>query len=150
MANYSMKKITVAMDGSEESKRAADMAISIASKYEASLTVLYVRFPPDYMLYPELSVPPPAPPIPINIETAERVWLAEVQEKAKAKHIQFNEKLITSTRSPQSEIVDYADADKSDLIVIGTKGRSGFKKILLGSVASGVVTYSSCPVMVVR
>ena len=37
-----------------------------------------------------------------------------------------------------------------DLIVIGTRGRSGFKKLLLGSVASGVVTYAHCPVMVVK
>jgi nucleotide-binding universal stress UspA family protein len=36
------------------------------------------------------------------------------------------------------------------LIVIGTKGRSGIKKLLLGSVASGVVTYAHCPVMIVK
>ena len=150
MANDNIKKITVAMDGSEESRRAADMAISIASKYSATLTVFYVKFPPDYLLYPELSAPPPAPPIPSNIVTAEREWLNEIQEKASAHHVRSNEKLIVSTRSPQSEIVDFADADKSDLIVLGTRGRSGFKKILLGSVASGVVTYSSCPVLVVR
>jgi nucleotide-binding universal stress UspA family protein len=36
------------------------------------------------------------------------------------------------------------------LIAIGTRGRSGFKKLLLGSVASGVVTYAHCPVMVVK
>ncbi len=37
-----------------------------------------------------------------------------------------------------------------DLIVIGTRGRSGFKKLLLGSIASSVVTYAHCPVMVVK
>jgi nucleotide-binding universal stress UspA family protein len=37
-----------------------------------------------------------------------------------------------------------------DLIVVGTRGKSGFKKLLLGSVASGVVTYAHCPVMVVK
>jgi nucleotide-binding universal stress UspA family protein len=37
-----------------------------------------------------------------------------------------------------------------DLIVIGTRGRSGFKKLLLGSTASGVVTYSHCPVLVTK
>ena len=37
-----------------------------------------------------------------------------------------------------------------DLIVLGTRGRSGFKRILLGSVASGVITYAHCPVMVVK
>jgi nucleotide-binding universal stress UspA family protein len=47
-------------------------------------------------------------------------------------------------------IVDYAEKNKVDLIVVGTRGRSGFTKLLLGSVASGVVTYASCPVMVVK
>jgi nucleotide-binding universal stress UspA family protein len=37
-----------------------------------------------------------------------------------------------------------------DLIVIGTRGRSAFKRLLLGSTASGVVTHAPCPVMVVR
>jgi nucleotide-binding universal stress UspA family protein len=46
--------------------------------------------------------------------------------------------------------VEYAEEHKIDLIVIGTKGRSGIKKMLLGSTASGVVTYAHCPVMVVK
>ena len=47
-------------------------------------------------------------------------------------------------------IVEYAEEHKMDLIVIGTKGLSGIKKMLLGSTASGVVTYAYCPVMVVK
>ena len=47
-------------------------------------------------------------------------------------------------------IVDYAEENNIDLIVIGTRGRSGFKKLLLGSVASHVVTYAHCPVLVVK
>jgi nucleotide-binding universal stress UspA family protein len=46
--------------------------------------------------------------------------------------------------------VEYAEEHKIDLIVIGTKGLSGIKKMLLGSTASGVVTYAHCPVMVVK
>jgi nucleotide-binding universal stress UspA family protein len=46
--------------------------------------------------------------------------------------------------------VDCAEQKKVDLIVIGSRGLSGFKKLLLGSVASGVVTYSHCPVLVVK
>jgi nucleotide-binding universal stress UspA family protein len=47
-------------------------------------------------------------------------------------------------------IVDYAENENVDLIVIGSRGRSGFKKLLLGSTASGVVTYVTCPVMIVK
>jgi nucleotide-binding universal stress UspA family protein len=46
--------------------------------------------------------------------------------------------------------LEYAEKENIDLIVLGTKGRSGFKKLLLGSVASGVVTYAHCPVLVVK
>ena len=48
------------------------------------------------------------------------------------------------------EVVDYAESNNIGLIVVGTRGRSGFKKLLLGSVASGIVTYAHCPVMVVK
>ena len=47
-------------------------------------------------------------------------------------------------------IVEYAEEHKIDLIVVGTRGMSGIKKMLLGSTASGVVTYAHCPVMVVK
>ena len=47
-------------------------------------------------------------------------------------------------------VVEYAEEHNIDLIVIGTRGRSGLKKLLLGSVASGVITDAECPVMVVK
>ncbi len=47
-------------------------------------------------------------------------------------------------------IVDYAEENDINLIVIGTRGLSGFKKLLLGSVATHVITYAHCPVMVVK
>ena len=58
--------------------------------------------------------------------------------------------LINSHRPVDYIILEYAEEKNIDLIVVGAKGRSGFKKSLLGSVASSVVTYAHCPVMVVR
>jgi nucleotide-binding universal stress UspA family protein len=58
--------------------------------------------------------------------------------------------MLASPTSVVPAIVDYAEKNKVDLIVTGTKGRSGFTKLLLGSVASGIVTYASCPIMVVK
>jgi nucleotide-binding universal stress UspA family protein len=46
--------------------------------------------------------------------------------------------------------VIYSEKNNVDLIVVGTRGRTGFKKILLGSVAGGVVTYAHCPVLVIK
>ena len=47
-------------------------------------------------------------------------------------------------------ILEYVEKEDIALIVIGTRGRTGLGKLLLGSVASGVVTYSHCPVLVVK
>jgi nucleotide-binding universal stress UspA family protein len=52
--------------------------------------------------------------------------------------------------SVEGAIVNYAERENVDLIVIGTRGRSGITRMLLGSVASEVVTYAHCPVMVVK
>jgi nucleotide-binding universal stress UspA family protein len=57
---------------------------------------------------------------------------------------------ILDVASAADSIVNYAESKKADLIVIGTKGRIGLKRLLLGSVASGVVTHASCPVLVTR
>lgn len=58
--------------------------------------------------------------------------------------------ILIATERIAAEIVDYAQLKNVDLIVLGTKGRSIFKKLLLGSVASEVVTYAHCPVLIVK
>ena len=50
----------------------------------------------------------------------------------------------------QNAILNYAESENVDLIVMGTRGRSGFRRVLLGSVASAVLSYARCPVMIVR
>jgi nucleotide-binding universal stress UspA family protein len=55
-----------------------------------------------------------------------------------------------SSLSVVGEIVNYAENEHVDVIVIGTRGQSEFKKLLIGSISSGVVTYSPCTVIVVR
>jgi nucleotide-binding universal stress UspA family protein len=49
-----------------------------------------------------------------------------------------------------SSMLDYAEEQNINLIVVGTRGHSGIKKMLLGSIASGLVTYATCPVLVVK
>jgi nucleotide-binding universal stress UspA family protein len=65
------------------------------------------------------------------------------------KKIPLRTELIASA-SAVGGIVGFAEKENTSLIVIGSRGRSGFKKLLLGSVAAGVVTYAHCPVMVIK
>ncbi len=58
--------------------------------------------------------------------------------------------VVIGISSVVKEIVDYAEKNRIDMIVIASRGLSGIKKMLLGSVASGVVTYAHCPVLVVK
>jgi nucleotide-binding universal stress UspA family protein len=64
--------------------------------------------------------------------------------------INFQTKIILSSVKVPGVIVNFSEDTKADLIVIGTRGRSGFRKLLLGSVASDTVMYAHCPVLVVK
>jgi nucleotide-binding universal stress UspA family protein len=78
-------------------------------------------------------------------------WFDELKVKANEKNIQLSKaELIGTSASVGAAIVDYAEKNDIDLVVLGTKGYSGMKKLLLGSVASAVLAYAHCPVMVVR
>jgi nucleotide-binding universal stress UspA family protein len=64
--------------------------------------------------------------------------------------INFQTKIILSSVKVSEVIVNYSENAKAEIIVIGTRGRSGFKRLLLGSVASDTVMYAHCPVLVVK
>jgi nucleotide-binding universal stress UspA family protein len=77
-------------------------------------------------------------------------WFDDIGKNAVANGVKLSTEVVASPTSVVPAIMDYAEKNIVDLIVVGTRGRSGFTKLLLGSVASGVVTYASCPVMVVK
>lgn len=147
-------KILVCVDGSESSMKAGDYALILAEQSGALVIVLnviasylgYTRSAPAFGL-----VAPSA----INdlIEKSKheaQEWFDDIAKKAAEKGVKVLTEIVASPTSVVPAIVDYAEQNKVDLIVVGTRGRSGFTKLLLGSVASGVVTYASCPVMVIK
>ena len=58
--------------------------------------------------------------------------------------------IFTDVESITGAIIDYASDKSIDLVIVGTKGRTGLKRLLLGSVAQGVVQHAHCPVLLVR
>lgn len=148
-------RILVCVDGSESSIKAAGHAIEIAKKHDAQLIALNVIVSQLGYAYSSgafgLAGTPGAMNDLLNKAKQEaKKWFDEVEKKASAQGVKVKAEIVASPTSVVPAIVDYADKNKVDLIVTGTKGRSGFTKLLLGSVASGVVTYASCPVMVVK
>lgn len=147
-------KILVCVDGSESSMKAGDYALILAEQTGALVIVLnviasylgYARPAPGFGLFA---------PSAINdlIEKSKheaQKWFDDIAKKAAEKGVKVLTEIVVSPTSVVPAIVDYAEQNKVDLIVVGTRGRSGFTKLLLGSVASGVVTYASCPVMVIK
>jgi len=154
-------KILIAIDGSEPSMDAADYAILMARIYNSPMTALYVL--PEKMRYEyedkiDSDVPSDAS---TNTDSLRRIVelprqeieensFRKIKEKCKENNVKVNTEVISNAKSIVAQVVDYAESNNVDLIVVGTRGRTGFKKLLLGSVASGVVTYAHCPVMVVK
>jgi nucleotide-binding universal stress UspA family protein len=87
-----------------------------------------------------------------NAKKEAQQWFDNIKEKINMdnNNIQLQPEVVVTATSIVSAIVEYAKNKDVDLIVIGTRGRSGFKKMLLGSVAAGVVRYAHCPVMVLK
>ncbi|MDQ3885324.1 MAG: universal stress protein [Thermoproteota archaeon] len=149
-------KILVCVDGSESSMRAADYAIEMAEKHESQMISLYVVVSQLGYAYSSgafgLVTPNTINELLDKSKQEARKWFDEIEKKATARGIKVKTEMVASPTSIVPAIVDYAEKNKVDLIITGTKGRrrSGFAKLLLGSVASGVVTYANCPVMVVK
>lgn len=142
-------KILVAIDGSEASMDAADYAIQMAREYNSELIALHV-------ILSDLTIFGPNPPRHINeLKQEAQKYLDKLREKSNLDSNNSDKKILLRTEliasaSAVGGIVGFAEKENTSLIVIGTRGRSGFKKLLLGSVAAGVVTYAHCPVMVIK
>ena len=149
--NTKFKNILVPLDGSEYSIKALEYAGRMAKGFNSKLIALYIL--PSSIRYNLSS----------NNENSEinsqfnqiiqgsyieaQNW---VKDMAKKIDIEIGTEVIIAKESIVSEIIEFAEQRSIDLIIMGTRGRTGFKKLLLGSVASGVVTYSHCPVLVIR
>ena len=148
-----ISKIMVGIDGSKESVNAADYAIAIAKRHNAELIAINVLTSDIGYAYSSPGVE--SPPLTIReiillAEDEVKKWFDEIKEKADKSGIRFRSEIIMAKRSTVSTILDYAEEQNINLIAVGTRGRSGIKKMLLGSVTSGLVTYAACPVLVVK
>ena len=155
MLTKPFQKILVGIDGSDKSLEAADYSITLAKNMGAQLIILNVlETEPWYFgekAY-EWASPEELDKV-YEIEKAKiQKILNDIKENAKTVGIESTTKILMIPRTDGivKPILKYAEDEEIDLIVVGTRGRTGIKRMLLGSVASGVVTYAHCPVIIVK
>jgi nucleotide-binding universal stress UspA family protein len=139
-------RILCPIDFSEASRHALDHAVLIAGWYRARITALHVRHPAFLVEPPILFAAFGDAPL-ATIEDAEarlHNWLAPVRAAGIACEV-----MAVDGSDPASQIVHIAGRTRPDLIVLGTHGRSGFQRLLLGSVTEKVVRTAQCPVITV-
>jgi len=153
--NSTFFKILVAIDGSEKSIKAAEYAIDIAISQKAKVHLIAVTV--IELLKLNLSTFIAAPTFGDEDLEGKRKqakeWLSNIEKiiQQKGKNIEFKSYILEDpTLRVSSLIINHAEGENVNLIVVGNRGRKGFKKMLLGSVASDIVTYAHCPVLVVK
>lgn len=143
-------RILVGVDGSESSFKAADNAISLAKLYGSELIVIHVIPSKSVMGHSSGIFGVVTPAFLKKVTEEAEMWFAVIKKKTEQLGISLRTQIISTGESPIKEIVEFAHREEVDLIVVGTRGRSGIKRMLLGSTASGVVTYAHCPVFIVK
>ena len=147
-------RILVPIDGSQNATRALNVGINLSKTYGAELVVLNVIPTPSVLVEAPIGLGMTPTGLDLYYEQQERdanhfveeaMGVAKAQGAAKARS-----KVTRADKSVVQEIIETATHEKIDLIVIGTRGLGGFRKLLQGSVSSGVVAHAHCNVLVVR
>lgn len=158
MNNISHKrftKILVPIDGSANSMKAVEYGIDLAQIYGCELVALHVLYSQSGFAFHTETVTGTITTSSLedlNIEARREAekWFDEVYDIAEKNRIKIKTEVVLTVISIVEAILSYAEKERVDLIVVGSKGRSGWRKLILGSVASGISTYAHCPVLIVK
>lgn len=140
-----IKKILIPTDGSDCSLRAADVGVSLAKLLGAKIIVIYAI---DIIILEELTKAIGSKDIEKELKDKGERYLNYVVKLGKKEGLQ-TESILTKGE-PHDQIVHFAKTLGVDMIVMGTYGRRGTKRILIGSVTERVIEYAPCPVLVVK
>jgi nucleotide-binding universal stress UspA family protein len=136
------------VDFSESSHRVIEQAIRVAQQDRASLRLLHVFSPPwkgaNY-------VPRPSPEDQQHHSDSlsERLQVALQPFESETRALQVETNLVENARESDG-IVQFIESSEADLVVVGTRGRTGMKAVLLGTVAERIVRESPCSVLAVK
>jgi nucleotide-binding universal stress UspA family protein len=143
-------RILVPVDLSDGSQALIDYAIQLARPFNATLEIIHVWEPPQYVA-PDLLVAAPG----WNAQSLEQVAvdaatkaLNELAAKFQNPPVPIKHRVVVGEAA--STILRIAEEGKHDLVIMGTHGRRGLPRLLLGSVAQKIVARAHCPVLTVH
>lgn len=143
-----IRRILCPVDFSDASRHALDHAVVIAGWYGASLTALHVSTPAfplqPPVLFTDLPTAAPTEADREHVELQLRRWVETAGALGLTTEVLFGE-----GHNPARSILTYAASLPADLIVMGTHGRGGFERLVLGSVTEKVLRKATCPVLTV-
>jgi nucleotide-binding universal stress UspA family protein len=140
------KKICCAVDFAEPSRIAMEHAAELAKRFEAELVLVHVVVPP----------PPAASDILVSSRGVATAAAEEHERTLEEWRLDAERRAARPVRArvlsgdPAAEVLRQAREERCDLVVVGTHGRTGLKRLVLGSVAARIARESACPVLVVR
>jgi nucleotide-binding universal stress UspA family protein len=144
-------KILAPTDFSEDSKLALSYAITLAEKFSSEIIVVHVDQPLAPVMVSELN---PGLDVSTMNRIAEEGRLMALKEldgaTARLRESGVKARGLMRVGAPFLEIINAAQGEAADLIVMGTHGRTGLAHVLMGSVAERVVNKAPCPVLTVR
>ena len=135
-------KILVAVDGSESAKKAFEKSIYLAQKCSSKIDLVHVvqcELGGDSATTFELID---------ELKNKAQKMLEEYKNQAAKNNVSIQ--IMVTQGDPAKVIIELAKAKSYDLIIMGTRGRTPFQELLIGSVSQKVMHHASCPVMVVR
>ncbi|MFC4987481.1 MULTISPECIES: universal stress protein [Saliphagus] len=138
-------RILVPTDGSREGERAVEYALELAATHGATVKAIYVV---NAASYGGLPMETAWDGISDALREEGQSAVDRVEEMAEARGVEAETSVVEG--SPSRVIVEQAAPDRCDLVVMGTHGRGGIDRLLLGSVAERVVRSSPVPVLTVR
>ena len=141
------RRVLYASDFRSASPRAFETALMLAKTLKARLTIVSVV--PSAVSVPEQYIDAAMWD---RLDTQIRRWCTQATARlaVRAKKAAVATSVMLREGDPADQIIRACRASRSDIIVLGTRGRRGFPRVFLGSVATRVVTSASCPVVTVR
>ena len=145
----SVSKIVVAYDGSDHSRRATELAVSVALKFNAELFLVHVleerKVPNDFKKYAKFEDVSPVD----YFDLVNKQLLEPAANRAKAVGVR-KVKVVSLRGDPANQILKAARDHDADLIVLGNRGLGKFSRTFLGSVSAKVLQYADCPCVTVK